>query len=144
MHTTLTWDEKLHFTSRFGDNAVTMDAKAPVGTGRAPSPKELFLASICGCSAMDVVSWVRKGKKELKSFAIDAKTELTKGQPSVFVHVFLTFRSEGDAPDELVVEAVEKSMTLYCGVSAMVVKSCPISYEIIHNGRKLGEGQAAF
>ena len=144
MHVTSQWQEKVRFSASTGAHSVLMDTKAPIGTDQAMSPKQLLLAAICGCTGMDVVSWFRKGHATAASVTIDASAELTSGQPSVFKEVKLVYRIAGEVPAALAVEAVEKSMTLYCGVSAMIVKACPITYDIELNGTFIASGTARF
>lgn len=138
------WKEKLYFEGIAGPFTVGMDTKSPIGTDRAPSPKQLLLMSVCGCAAIDIVSLLRKYREELKSLSIHADAPTTDTQPSIFSHIQLNFKIEGPQNSEKVREAVELSMTKYCGVSAMVNVTSPISYSIELNGSLIGEGKAKF
>lgn len=144
MHTTCTWSEKLLFRSQFGDNEVVMDAKAPLGTGKAASPKQLVLAAICGCTAMDVMMHLRKARAVPTAFSIEAKADVSSGAPAVFTHVELLYKVSGPTSLEALLEAVRESMTLECGVSAMIAKCCPIAYRIELDGSEVGRGMAHF
>jgi uncharacterized OsmC-like protein len=48
--------------------------------------------------------------------------------------VRLVYSLSGQINPEHAKEAVAKSMSLFCGVSAMIAKETPISYEIQVNG----------
>lgn len=144
MDTVCTWKEKVLFSASFGEHTVPMDTKGPIGTDRAASPKQLVLAAICGCSGMDVASLLRKAKQTPTSFTIAAHADLNEGHPSTFKQVRLLYKLEGDLGPDVILDAVKKSMTLYCSVSAMISKSCPIAYEVEHNGTKIGAGEANF
>lgn len=144
MKTTLTWSEKLRFSAAFGENSVAMDARAPIGQGTAPSPKELVLAGICGCTAMDIAMVLRKARQTPGSFAIEAKAEQTGGRPSVFKMVHLVYKVAGGVDEETLKNAVHESMTLDCGVSAMIAKVCPITYEVELDGKMIAKGEARF
>ena len=144
MKTLCTWKERYRFDAAFGPHLVPMDAKPPIGGGTATTPKELMLAAITGCSGVDVIGLLRKAKQEPTSFTIAAAAEVAKGHPAIFTKVELIYRTSGAVAPAVLVDAVEKSMTLYCGVSAMVAKVCPITYVIEHEGREIGRGEARF
>ncbi|PIS10952.1 MAG: hypothetical protein COT73_06660 [Bdellovibrio sp. CG10_big_fil_rev_8_21_14_0_10_47_8] len=121
-----------------------MDGKRPIGDESGPSPKQLVLAAICGCTGMDVISLLRKYKQETKTFEIDAEASATEGHPVMFKEVKLKYQLSGDLDIEKIKEAVHLSMTKYCSVSAMISKAAPINYEIFLNSEKIGAGEANF
>ena len=140
-----TWQGKMKFTATDGKQSVLMDAKSPIGDDSALSPKQLMLAGICGCTAMDVVSLLKKYKQELKSLTVESDAPLTEGkQPAVFTRIDLHFIAEGAIDSTKLLEAVQLSQTKFCGVSAMVSKAVPIFYKVSLNGSQIGEGQAHF
>ncbi len=142
----LDWTEKMHFEARGENQLVEMDAKAPIGQGRGMTPKQLLLSGLMGCTAMDVAAWMRKQRQELKSFRVTADVETSdpKLHPAVFTAAKLQFWLEGSLDPALVLEGVRLSQTQYCGVSAMLVKAFPISYEVFVNGECVGQGNAQF
>lgn len=144
MKISMNWQGKMRFTATDGNRAVEMDTQAPLGDGSALSPKQLLLASICGCSAMDVSSLLRKFKQEVDSFHIEADAPVTEGYPAVFSFVQLDYFLQGKIDNKEALEAVHLSQTKFCGVSAMVAKACPIRYRVYVNGNQIGEGQADF
>lgn len=141
------WIGEMGFESQIRGHKVLMDAKSDNtdATERGPTPKELLLASICGCSGIDVVSILKKMRVDLLSCSVNAQTETTQNHPSIFSEVKLQFyiRSSNIKPDQAL-RAVVLSMTKYCGVSAMIVPSSPIGYEVFVNEEKVGEGRANF
>ncbi len=139
------WDEKMKFTAVADGHQVEMDTKPPIGGGTALTPKQLLLAAIAGCTAMDVVALLKKYKQPLDSFHVDTDATTTEGvYPAVFKEVKLTFRLKGELDVARVLEAVLLSQTKYCGVSAMVSKAFPISYTVELNGKSIGTGTADF
>lgn len=139
------WNGKMKFTAEADNHKVEMDTKSPIGTDSALTPKQLLLAGICGCTAMDVAALLKKYKQSLDSFQIEADTSLTEGvHPAIFKEVRLVFKLKGHLDSKKVLEAVTLSQTKYCGVSAMVSKAVPISYTVELNGEKIGEGHADF
>ncbi len=144
MKTQCYWQEKMTFKSISDGHEVLMDTRSPIGSDSAASPKQLVLMAICGCSAMDVVMLLKKFRQDLKSFDILAEADLTKGQPSVFKEVNLTFNITGNVEPTKAQEAVMLSQTKYCGVSAMIAKCSPIKYKVLVNGTLVAEGAADF
>ncbi len=144
MKTTTRWTEKMQFKGTDGNHTVLMDTRSPIGSDSALSPKQLLLTSISGCSAMDVVAFMKKHKQVLETFEVDAEGELTTGYPSIFKEVHLTFKATGAVEAARLVESVELSQSKYCGVSAMIVKAVPIRYTVILNNETVGTGTAQF
>ena len=140
-----TWKEKLNFTAEADHHTVEMDAKPPLGSDSALSPKQLLVAGICGCTSMDVVALLKKYKQPLESFQVEAETTLKEGvYPEIFKEVRLVFKLKGALDAAKVMEAVTLSQTKYCSVSAMVSQAVPILYTVELNGNSIGAGQADF
>lgn len=122
-----------------------MDAKAPIGSDKAFTPKQLVVAGLAGCTAMDVIALMKKHKQPVDSFEIEAVVEKSGGgYPEVFTGAVLVFRLMGVLDEAKVVEAVTLSQTKYCGVSAMLAKAFPIRYRIEINGKPVGSEGSAF
>lgn len=132
------------FESHLGPHVVPMDAKAPVGRGAAATPKQLLLAAITGCTAMDVIGYLKKHRELPDDFKISITTDDSPDHPVVFKTVKLVYELTGQGSPATIISAVEKSMSQYCGVSAMISKACPITFEIKHNGQNIHQGRANF
>jgi putative redox protein len=142
----LKWHEKMAFTGFAGGREAKLDANPPLGQGSAPTPKEMLVMALCGCTAMDVASLMRKNKQAVSSFTVEADATSSEGaQPVVFTRVHLKFALEGAAIEPAIAtEAVKLSQTRYCGVSAMLSRAFPISYEVLVNGTAVAQGEADF
>jgi putative redox protein len=139
------WNEKMKFTAEADGHQVPMDAKSPIGGDSAMNPKQLLLAGISGCTAMDVVALLKKYKQPFESLDVDVDGDLTEGShPVVFKEIKLLFKLKGQIDSSKVLEAVHLSQTKYCGVTAMVSKSVPIFYTVELNGDSIGSGKAEF
>lgn len=135
----------MSFTGVSGNHSVPMDAKTPIGHDRAPTPKELLLMGLGGCTAMDVVALLKKYRQLPVKFSVGVDVTPTEGQqPATFQEARLTYFAEGQVEAEKLIEAVRLSQTKYCGVSAMLSKAFPISYQIFLNGNLVGQGEAQF
>jgi putative redox protein len=138
------WEKNMRFSVGGGGHQISMDAKKPIGEDTALNPKELVLAGLSGCTAMDVVALLRKYKQSPESFEINANTELTQATPAIFKEVHLRFVVKGNVEPAKLIEAVELSQTKYCGVSAMLGKAVPIHYSVELNGEQIHSGASTF
>ena len=125
------WKDKMAFNSQLGNHMVRMDTTPEMGDDSGPSPKQLVLAGLAGCTGMDVVSLLKKMRVDYTGFEIDIETELTEEHPKVFSEITMVYRVFGKDLDE---KKVEKAITLsqdrYCGVSAMLKKNSAVNYRI--------------
>jgi len=145
MKTTLRWTEGMAFVASNGEKEIITDAKPPIGRGTGLTPKELVVAGLAGCTAVDVVAWLKKHKQAYTKIDVDTEVGTTTGvYPAVFTDAMLNFSVEGQVDKDILLEGIRLSQTKYCGVSAMLSKAFPIRYQVILNGEKVGEGQAAF
>ncbi len=144
MKTSMSWKSGMKFQVETDGHTIDIDAKSPIGKGEAMTPKELVLVGLGGCTAMDVVAWLRKHKQTFASIKTDVETNLTKGYPSVFETTTISFWVTGQVDPQILLEAVKLSQTKYCGVSAMLSKAFDILYEVYLNNEKIGSGKAEF
>lgn len=140
----LSWTGKMKFEAEQAGDIVRVDAKSPIGDSRGFTPKELVVLGAAGCSAMDVAALMKKHKQEMTSFDVGMDYQLTKTHPSIFSEIKLVFDLKGTVDPALALEAAKLSMTKYCGVSAMIAETCPITYKVVVNGEDVGEGRAEF
>jgi putative redox protein len=149
MKATVSWKNAMTFEAKAREHTFTLDTASLGGRDLGPSPKEALIASVLGCSGIDVVAHLRKERIELKSFKMTGNAESREIHPRIFPQIDIVFDLNvelRDAENELpkVIEAVELSMTKYCGVSAMISPTSPIFYTVVVNGEIEGRGQAKF
>ena len=145
MKSTLKWTGNMGFQATADGKTLSMDAKPPFGSGADQTPKELLLAGLGGCTAMDVVALLKKHKQTTTSFEVTVEVETTSaGQPVVFTQALIAFKVQGTVDSKILLEAVHLSQTKYCGVSAMLSKAFPIKYTVELNGEEIGRGKAEF
>lgn len=145
MNVDLVWNDKLQFTARAAGHEVVLDARPPLGAGAGMAPKELLLAAVASCTSMDVAALLRKHKQAPTKLVVHADGTLSQGgHPTVFTAIHLIFEIEGAVEPSLALEAVRSSQTRFCGVSAMLSKAVPITYEVRVGGAVAGTGRAEF
>lgn len=130
------WMGKMQFNSLVNGHTIIMDAPERVGGEDAgPIPKPFVLTSLSGCTGMDVVAILRKSQKEVKELNIKVTGELSQQQPIEYVAIHVIYDFIGDeANKEAALDAVSVSQNKYCGISHMLRKALPVTWEINYNG----------
>jgi len=129
---TATHNSKMAFELEVNGHKFIIDAAEKVGgEDRGPRPKPLMLASLAGCTAMDVISILKKMRIEPDYFNVSVEGELTEEHPKYYnkMHVIYEFRGKNLPMDKLQ-KAINLSEDRYCGVSAIYKKVMPITSEI--------------
>ncbi|MBI5495174.1 MAG: OsmC family protein [Deltaproteobacteria bacterium] len=131
MKTTVTWNQKMQFTATDeAGNTTPMDAQPEHGgEGHGPTPKQLVLEGLAGCTAMDVIAILNKMRSPPVALRVEASTEMTETHPKVFTAIHLRYVVKGDVPVDKLEKAIKMSQDTYCGVSAMLRKAAPITWE---------------
>jgi putative redox protein len=133
MESTVTWKSGMAFIAHQAGHDIPLDApRASGGQDSGASPKGLLLSGLGGCTGIDVVAILEKMRVALDGFEVEASAELTEEHPKVFksIHLRYVFRGKDLDPAKLE-KAVVLSMDRYCGVSAMLAKAAPITWEIV-------------
>ncbi len=103
------------------------------GNNEGPSPKRLMLASLAGCTGIDVVSILNKMKVTFSDLSIDVSAGLTEEHPKIYRDVLITYKIKVDEADKPKMEkAVKLSKERYCGVSAMFSAFSTVESNIIY------------
>lgn len=90
-------------------------------------PMELMLMSLLGCTAMDVISILRKKRQEVTAFEVKGHAERADKHPKVFTHVTIEYHVTGKNVDEkAVVRSIELSAIRYCPAQGMLAKVVPM------------------
>lgn len=145
MKGTVTWSEAMAFEGESNNYTVPLDAIPPIGKGKGMTPKELVNLGLAACTAMDVISLLKKYKQPVEKFWVESVAEKTSGSyPIVFSEINLEFYVEGNIDPKKLQEAILLSQTKFCGVSAMISKTVPIYYKVILNGNDIDQGKSNF
>ncbi len=126
------WLKNMTFETNIGDHTIILDADPKVGgENKGPRPKPLLLASLAGCTGMDVVSLLGKMRVEFSDLQIRVSGKLTDEHPKYYNKIHIIYILKGKEIDRSKVEkAVSLSQEKYCGVSEMFRKAAEITYEI--------------
>jgi putative redox protein len=127
------FNKNMAFTSTISGHEVIMDTTDDDGgDDNGPSPKRLMLASLAGCTGMDIVPILNKMKVSYSDFSIDVDADVTEEHPKIYNRVKITYKIKMAAADRPKMEkAVALSQEKYCGVSAMFRAFAELKTEII-------------
>lgn len=131
-HISVAFKGEMTFEANISGHKVKVDTTADEGgSNSAPSPKRLMLASLAGCTGMDVVMILNKMKVPFSEFDIELEAGLSDEVPSIYNQARLTYKIK-IAPENRpkMEKAVALSQEKYCSVSAMFRKFCELSYTI--------------
>lgn len=122
------WKNNLSFNIGVDEHLIVLDG---VDENKGLCPKPLMLASLGGCTAMDVVTILKENRTKFKKFNIQVVGELSELKPQTYKKVHITYQFVGKELDqESLRKAVELSVTEQCGVLMMFKKFAEVSYEI--------------
>ncbi len=132
MKARIKWVEDRTFVgeSGSGHKVVLGTAFGPEGRTPGPSPMELVLIGVGGCTAFDVVHILEKGREAIEDVAVELEAERADQDPKVFTRIHMHFTVKGRG---LSVEKVERAIKLsaekYCSASAMIAKTATITHD---------------
>lgn len=111
---TLTWDKELIFVGRTNRGyEVEYDAAQQWGC----SPTETLLLSVAGCMAIDMVSFLKKMKCEIKSCKMDVVGERNPTPPQFYTSMELIIAITGaNLTPNKIERAISLSHEKYCSV----------------------------
>ena len=109
----------LRFGVRVGEHAFQLDTGAEA---EGPSPVQAVQAALGGCTAMDVISILRKKRQEVTDYEVEVVAERRTDQhPKIFTRIEIIHRVRGRGINPAAVaEAIQLSDTRYCAVHAML------------------------
>jgi putative redox protein len=87
-------------------------------------PMQILLMGLGGCSAIDVLTILKKQRQEVKDYKMIINGDREKGkEPSLWKNINIEFHLYGDIDKDKAVKAVELSIDKYCSVSATLEKA---------------------
>ena len=132
MKGTVTLQEGSTFEGVAGSgHRVTMDVAPEVG-GRnlGLRPMEMVLLGLGGCTAIDVLHMLRKGRQPITEMRVELNAERADDVPKVFTRIHLHFVLTGAGLDPHKIErAINLSASKYCSASMMLNKTAEMTYD---------------
>lgn len=136
---------KMQFNALIGGHTIIMDAPERAGgQDNGPIPKPFVLTALSGCTGMDVVALLRKDGRVLKDLSLKVTGEVSKRAPIEYLSAHVTYEMTGaDEDREAAFDAVMASQEHICGVSSMLKKAVPVTWQIMYNGKEVFNNRAA-
>ncbi len=115
---------------------INVDNRAEFGgDDLGASPMELLLMGVAGCSAIDMISILKKQRQEIISFKAEVeglRVQIKDAKP--FKEITVVFLLEGPIGEEKAARAAQLSFEKYCSVSKTLEPTATILYKVVLNG----------
>jgi len=132
MKTTIHWKGKMSFEGRApSGHSVIMDGSPDIGgENRGPRPMELLLLGLGGCTSIDVMLILNKGRQDVTDCVVHIDAERAPVDPKVYTKIHLHFVVSGRKVDPRRVEkAIQLSAEKYCSASIMFGKTAVMTHD---------------
>ena len=133
-------DNDYHFELQNERGHIThIDSKAEVGGhDLAPSPMEYVLMGVAGCSAIDIISILKKQRQEITSYeAVVEGIRVPIDGAKPFKDILITVYLEGNIVPEKAQRAAQLSFDKYCSVSKRLEPTAKITYKVVVNNEEV-------
>ena len=127
--------DELFVATTPGNYSLVLDTKGDRKS--APTPMELLLVSVAGCTAVDVVSIMEKKRQDVTEYRVEITGERRDEHPRAFTKMHVNHIVYGrNISEKALADAIALSDEKYCSVAATVRPTADIttSYEIIEVG----------
>lgn len=130
---TAEWLDNMVFDTTVDGHHVIIDSDPAFGgQNKGPKPKPFMLVALAGCTAMDVISMLRKMRVVPERFNVRVFGRLTEEHPKHYSSIHVVYEFTGDnLPVEKLKRAVELSENSYCGVMHVYRKAMELTSEIV-------------
>jgi putative redox protein len=102
----------------------------------AATPMELLLIALGGCTAVDVISILKKKREQVTNYRVEVRGDRRDEHPRAFTRMEVRHIVRGhNVSERAVASAIELSETKYCSVAATLRPGVEIvtTYEIIED-----------
>ncbi|HSC52937.1 MAG TPA: OsmC family protein [Phnomibacter sp.] len=133
------WMGKMQFNALVNGHTIVMDAPERVGgEDNGTIPKPLVLTALSGCTGMDVVALLRRANVVMDDFNLKVTGELSKRPPIEYVAIHIVYEIKAkEEYREQVLNVITDSQENICGVSHMLKKALPVTWEISFNNKQV-------
>lgn len=132
MKASIHWKGKMSFEgSAESGHSVIMDGSPDIGgENRGPRPMELLLLGLGGCTSIDVMLILGKGRQDVTDCVAHIEAERAAAEPKVFTKIHVHFVVSGRGIDPKRVEkAIQLSAEKYCSASIMLGKTAAMTHD---------------
>ncbi len=128
----LNWTDGFQFVAR-AENGPGMVLDSSDG-GSGPTPMQMVLMGVAGCTAMDVVSILKKKRANISDLQVNISGEQAEEHPKRYTDINIEFvvHGKGVKPQD-VERSIELSLTKYCSATASVNANVAHTYRIVED-----------
>jgi putative redox protein len=127
----LEWKGRMQFASQAGSSPSILLDNPDGKTG--PTPMEMVLMGIAGCTAMDVISIMQKKRADVTGFQVNITGERAENHPKHYIKFLIEYVLEGKGLSSKDVErSIELSVTKYCSALGSMRAPVETSYRIVN------------
>ncbi len=127
-------NDAVHFEGTSDTTAVKVhiDGSPDIGgEGLGARPMELVLMAVGSCSALDLVSILKKQRQRIDDVKIDVEGQRREAIPHIFTAIHIAFYLKGDIDQAKAEKAAELAVKKYCSVHDMLAAGgVDITYNI--------------
>ena len=128
----LNWTDGFQFVAR-ADNGPGLVLDSTDG-GSGPTPMQMVLMGVAGCTAMDVVSILKKKRADISDLQVNISGDQAEEHPKRYTDINIEFVVHGKRVKPQDVErSIELSLTKYCSATASVSANVTHTYRIVED-----------
>ncbi len=121
------WVSGTDFIARTPDGGVAVMGEVDGIKGIAPM--KLMLASLAGCTGVDVALILSKKRADLRALTVQVRGKRRAEHPRVYVRIHLHYVLWGNLNPKDVEHAIRLSEEKYCSASAMLRATAEITHD---------------
>ncbi len=128
----LNWTDGFQFVAR-AENGPGMVLDSSDG-GSGPTPMQMVLMGVAGCTAMDVVSILKKKRANISDLQVNISGDQAEEHPKRYTDINIEFivHGKGVKPQDME-RSIELSLTKYCSATASVNANVAHTYRIVED-----------
>ncbi len=132
-------NDGFHFEGRGTSGVAThIDINSESGPSQGASPMEFMLMSVGACSAMDVVSILKKQRQLIDSYKMEiegSRKEVRNAKPFTDIHVKIILN--GNIDEGKAIRAAQLSFDKYCSAAITLEKVVKITHSLVLNDKAI-------
>ena len=138
VHIVRTNDQYLMEATNDTENIMVMDGSPEIGgVNGGFRPMQTLLAGLGGCSAIDIISILKKQRQNLQHIELEVTGDRrTDGPPNTFTKINVKILLWGEVKANKIEKAIQLTEDKYCSVYHMLNKEAEISYTYEMMGNK--------
>ena len=124
------WIDGNTFATTTGSgHTLVLDSMPKAGnTSAGPTPMEMLLVGVAGCTAIDVVHILERQRQALTGLTVNVSGERASDYPMVYTDITIEYIVQGDVDEQKLKRAIALSEEKYCSASIMLGKTAKIKH----------------